>query len=250
MNSPGTSLRSRMNRLLSAPIAYAIDHSPALQQLASSRIETRRLPIELARLQKRGLDIRTVYDIGAHQGAWTRELQPTLPEAEFVLFEANSVHEKALASTGSRHFTVVLSSEEKRVEFFGEGTSGDSYMRELSERYATVTPTVLQAETLDHMIEEHHLPLPDLIKVDVQGAELDILRGGLRALSHARLVLLECPTVAYNLGAPTIDEYFRFMDDQGFTALKFVGELWPDRRMRHVDILFSRIQQPDVSARG
>jgi FkbM family methyltransferase len=250
MNSPGTSARSRLNRLLSRPIAYAIDHFPALQELASSRIESRRLPIELARLRKQGLVIKTVYDIGAHQGAWTREMQQILPGAEFFLFEANGVHAESLKSTGARYFTVVLSSEEKPVEFFEEGTSGDSYLRELTERYAAVRPTVRRAETLDSMIDHHALPLPDLMKVDVQGAELDILRGGERALSHANLVLLECPIVPYNLGAPSIDEYFRFMDDQGFTVLKFVGELWPDRRMRHVDVLFARVEQPSVSGRG
>jgi len=234
-------LRSRLNRLLSIPLARALDRVPALEVLASAHVDTRRLPIALTRLQKRGLVIETVYDIGAHRGAWTAGVRRSLPGARFFLFEANEGHADALAKTGERYFTVVLSSEEKPVEFFGAGTSGDSYFRELTDRYAAVAPTTRAAATLDQMIDEHGLPYPDFIKADVQGAELDVLTGGRRALDHAKLVLLECPILPYNLGAPTIDEYFSFMDERGFTVLQFVDEQWPDGRMRHVDVLFGDV---------
>jgi hypothetical protein len=93
------------------------------------------------------------------------------------------------------------------------------------------------------MIETHALPYPDLIKADVQGAELDVLRGAPKALEHAKLVVLECPIVPYNFGAPTIDEYFLFMDERGFTVLEFADRLWPDGRMRHVDVLFGSVRE-------
>jgi FkbM family methyltransferase len=234
-------LRTRLNRLLSIPLTRALDRVPGLEQLASAHVDTRRLPIALTRLQKRGLVIETVYDIGAHRGAWTAGVRRSLPGARFFLFEANEGHADALSETGDKYFTVVLSSEQKPVEFFGAGTSGDSYLRELTERYAAVPPTTRLATTLDQMIEEHSLPYPDFIKADVQGAELDVMTGGTKALNHAKLVLLECPILPYNLGAPKIDEYFSFMDERGFTVLQFVDELWPDGRMRHVDVLFGDV---------
>jgi FkbM family methyltransferase len=233
-------LRTRVNRLLSIPITRALERFPAFEQLTSAHSNTRRLQIALARLRRSGLAIETVYDIGAHRGAWTASVRPSLPDARFFLFEANEDHADALAKIGEPYFTVVLSSEEKPVEFFSAGTSGDSYFRELTDRYASVTPTTRLATTLDQLIEMHALPYPDLIKADVQGAELDVLTGGRNALTHAKLVLLECPILPYNLGAPTIDEYFRFMDKSGFGVLQFVDELWPDERMRHVDILFGK----------
>ena len=234
-------LRTRLNRLLSIPLARALDRVPALEQLASTHVDTRRLPIALTRLQKRGLVIEIVYDIGAHRGAWTAGVRRSLPGARFFLFEANEGLAHALSKTGDSYFTAVLSSEERPVEFFGAGTSGDSYFRELTDRYAAVPPTTRLATTLDQMIDKHSLPYPDFIKADVQGAELDVLTGGIKALNHAKLVLLECPILPYNLGAPKIDEYFSFMDEHGFTVLQFVDELWPDERMRHVDVLFGDV---------
>lgn len=234
-------LRTRVNRLLSIPLARALDRLPGLEQFTSAHADTRRLHIALTRLRRRGLVIEAVYDIGAHRGSWTAGVRPSLPGARFFLFEANEEHADALAQTGERYFTVVLSSEAKSVEFFGAGTSGDSYFRELTDRYAAVTPTTRLAATLDQMIEEHALPDPDFIKADVQGAELDVLAGGTQALNRAKLVLLECPILPYNLGAPTMDEYFSFMDEHGFTVLQFVDALWPDGRMRHVDVLFGNV---------
>ncbi|MGZ4335744.1 MAG: FkbM family methyltransferase [Gaiellaceae bacterium] len=236
---------TNIKRFLSIPVVRALDRFPALEQLTSAHTHGRRLQIALTRLRRRGLLIETVYDIGAHRGAWTNGVRESLPGTRFFLFEANDAHAEDLDKTGERYFTEILSSEEKEVEFFGMGTSGDSYLRELTDRYATAAPTTRRATTLDRMVELHQLPYPDFIKVDVQGAELDVLAGGATALSHAKLVLLECPILPYNAGAPTIDAYFGFMDRKGFTVLEFVDELWPDGRMRHVDVLFARVSHLD-----
>jgi hypothetical protein len=104
-----------------------------------------------------------------------------------------------------------------------------------------VKPSKLRATTLDRLAMLHDLPDPDLIKVDVQGAELDVLRGGTDVLGKAKVVLLECPVVDYNQGAPTMHEYLRFMDERGFTVLDFLDRIWQGGRMIHVDVLFVRV---------
>lgn len=232
-------IRRRINRVLRVPVAAAIERLPALEQLVSSMTDARRLHIALTRLKRRGLQIEVVYDIGAHRGQWTTTVRSTLPEARFYLFEANEAHTGALQETGERYFTAVLSSEEKLVEFYATGSPGDSYFRETTQLYAGVQPRKLRTTTLDDLVQDQDLPAPDFIKADVQGAELDVLRGGQHTLRKAKLVLLECPIVEYNEGAPTIDEYFRFMHEVGFTPLDFVARIWRDGRMVQVDVLFA-----------
>ncbi len=129
------------------------------------------------------------------------------------------------------------------MEFYG---TGDSYYREATKNYGGVEPRRVRATTLDRLIERHDLPGPDLIKADVQGAEIDVLRGERRALERARLALLECPIVGYNVGAPRIDEYFRFMDDEGFSPIDFVNGLWQRERLVQVDILFANVRAHPV----
>ncbi len=235
-------IRTSLNRLLGFPIAAVLTHVPALEQFVGASVDKRRLHIALTRLRRRGLKIEIVYDIGARLGWWTETVRPSLPGARFFLFEANDMHAKALQETGERHFAELLSSEEKLVEFYATGAPGDSYFREATGHYAGVTPTTRRATTLDRVIETHDLPYPDLIKVDVQGAELDVLRGGRKALDNARLVLLECPIVEYNEGAPTIDEYFRFMDERSFTPVDFLGRTWLNGRVIQIDVLFADVR--------
>jgi len=235
-------IRTSINRLLAFPIGAALTHVPALEQFVSTKVDSRRLHIALTRLIGRGLKIEVVYDIGAHRGLWTEAVRASLPRARFFLFEANDMHTEALQQKGDRFFTAILSSEEKLVDFYATGSPGDSYFRESTEHYVEVPPTTVRATTLDHIVETHDLPYPDFIKADVQGAELDVLRGGTKALDRAKLVLLECPVVEYNEGAPSIHEYFRFMDERGFTPIDFPGRIWRKGRVVQIDVLFADIR--------
>ena len=234
-----TVVRTRINRHLGRAVTAALDRLPALEMFTNARADTRRLHTKLVQTKRRGIRIDTVYDIGAHRGEWTRETRASLPDAEFILFEANEVHATSLE--GERFYIGVLSSQEKLVQFWGNGGPGDSYFRETTDVYDGVAPVSVQATTLDHLIQEHGLPRPDFIKADVQGAELDVLDGGRNALDHAKLVLLECPIADYNEGAPNIHEYFSFMDECGFTPIDFVGRACQNGRVIQIDVLFADV---------
>jgi FkbM family methyltransferase len=235
-------IRTHVNRVLAPGIIAALTRLPSLERLVARHVDARRLHIALTRLGRRGVRIQTVYDIGAHDGQWSEDLRRTLPKARFVLFEANEAHASALARSGERYFIALLSSDARPVDFYGTGGAGDSYYREATRNYDAVEPRRVLATTLDRMVESNDLPYPDLIKADVQGAELDVLRGGTRALEAATLVLLECPIVEYNLGAPRIDEYFEFMDEHGFSPIDSVSGHWQQGHLVEVDVLFADVR--------
>lgn len=230
-----------VNRLLATLITVALERLPSLAQFVRLTTDRSRLPIALTRLRRHGVDIGIVYDIGAHRGEWTEYVRPSLPGARFFLFEANEAHTPVLAQLGDAFVIAALSSEERLVDFYARGGSGDSYYRETTERYVDLPPTKLQTKTLDGLMESYGLPDPDLIKVDVQGAEIDVLRGGRNALDKAKLVILECPVTEYNEGAPNIHEYFRFMEECGFGVVDFLDRMWQRGRMIHVDVLFAKL---------
>ena len=236
------SIRRRLNRHGADAVARMLTRSAKLEQLAARRVDARRLEIALTSLVRGGKRIQTVYDIGAHRGEWTRAVRRVLPEAEFVLFEGNPRHAETLRSLTRRVVIAVLADEEREVEWVATGEPGDSYRRELTAAYAGVAAERVRTSTLEGVVERDRLPLPDLIKADVQGSELDVLAGGRRAVAHAAAVLLECPIVPYNEGAPTIDAYFAAMDSVGFTVADFVHTHRHAGRATHVDVLFSRVE--------
>lgn len=168
-------------------------------------------------LQDHGHNINVVYDIGANDGRWYKDWKPILPSSKFIMFEANpNTRLRYSIEEGEKRFHQVLSDEDdKTVEFFlangGKESTGDSYYKEQTPNYSEGRSVLLKTKTLDSMIEENDLPLPDFIKMDTQGAEVDIMKGGSAALNYAKVALIEVAVMPYNEGAPNFSQYIDMM---------------------------------------
>jgi FkbM family methyltransferase len=165
--------------------------------------------------------IRTVYDIGAHKGRWARQIQRLMPGARLILFEANPLHKADLAETGFEHYIGVLGqSNDAEVPFFfrrdDAGSTGGSTYKEKTPQYADIKPVCWPRRTLASLVAEKDLPLPDLVKLDTQGAEIDVIAGGRELIAQANYVLMELPVVEYNCGAPSFDSYTSVMKELEF----------------------------------
>lgn len=184
------------------------------EQLVNALLQ-REVSITLAHL-KSILQKVNVYDIGANSGAWTKALQRKNNDIGFFLFEANQIHEDKLRETGNYYKIVVLSDKEKCVDFYSTGGTGDSYFKENSCLYHGVQSRKEKTLTLDSVVKSEGIPLPDFIKIDTQGSEIDILKGAEGCMLNARAILLECPIYPYNQGAPVMSEYVSFLLSHGF----------------------------------
>jgi FkbM family methyltransferase len=187
-----------------------------------------------------GLEIRCIYDIGANKGDWTREAKVHFPDANFILIEGNPIHKRDLEKTGYTYFIQALSDGKGTREFYSIGKTGDSFYKELTAHYTNIKPLEIDVESLDNLCDAKKLQSPDFIKIDVQGAELDVLKGGHLVCQSAIFVYMECPIIKYNLGAPTLTDYVKFMEDIGFFPSE-IGELHYSEKgfvLLQVDVLF------------
>jgi Methyltransferase FkbM domain len=81
----------------------------------------------------------------------------------------------------------------------------------------------------------------DLLKVDVQGAEIDVLRGGVRTLAGIVAIVIELSLLEYNKGAPLIGEVMRWLAEQGFALFDvFPVSRIPAGALLQVDRIFLR----------
>jgi len=174
-------------------------------------------------LQKRGMTFKNVYDIGACNGSWSRWIKQTLPDSKFYLFEANSHYLSDLIITGNSFFINVLSNEGREfVDFYPGCNTGDSYYKETTTWYDEQKPVRMTCTTLDNLIEEKNLPIPNLLKIDTQGSELDILSASKKLLGKTELILCEMPIIEYNSGAPNISEYLNFFRDHDYVPVELI----------------------------
>lgn len=213
--------------------------APGTEAFFKSILMDRKLPRTIAEAAVKGVATRVVYDIGARHGWWSEFMNRHIP-AEFILFEANDEHAPLLERRGFRFFTGILSDRERNVVWYGKGETGDSYYRENTKHYSDVEATTKRTSTLDAVIAANDLPLPDLIKLDTQGSELDILNGGQRALSHASFVYIECSLVDYNAGAPQLAEVIEYMNKHDFIPCDLGEEHRKNGALIQLDILFIR----------
>jgi hypothetical protein len=91
------------------------------------------------------------------------------------------------------------------------------------------------------------LPLPDLIKIDTQGSELDILKGAEYCLKNASVLILELPLISYNIGSPNISEIIEYLRSKRFVPFTVIQEhqILDDAiniSMAQIDIAFVKVQ--------
>jgi FkbM family methyltransferase len=171
-----------------------------------------------------------ILDIGANDGWWYNQTKTQYPNANFVLIEANSNNEPALKLLNVPYHIVCLSDCVKEVEFYittdSPTTTGASYYLENTEHFneSNIQILNLTTTTLDLLFPNETF---DIIKLDVQGSEVDIINGGQNLIQRATEIILEVPKpgVVYNIGAPSREMYFDVMYKAGFTMYDVLSEI-------------------------
>ena len=190
---------------------------------------------------KKNVALNCVYDIGAHKGEWSSFYKKTsLKESNFILFEANEQHKKDLTKKSFNFFIEILSDETKDVYFYNNNnSSGDSYFKENTPNHNGLLPEKKRSRTLDEVVFSKNLPLPDLIKIDTQGSEIDILKGAKNTLENCKLLYLECPIIAnFNNNNLNIFDYLNYLKNLDYIPQEICEVHYYHGYLIQVDILF------------
>ena len=191
--------------------------------------------------------VQTVFDIGSHNGSWTKNIaKKYFPNSKFFLFEANSVHFPYTSDLADASFNVLLSNEVGVRTFYSIAGTGDSIYKENSRFYQNVEPKEIPTNTIDNLILQNNLPVPSFVKIDVQGAELDVIRGMKNIIFQVRYLLVELNLLDYNLGAPSACEVIAYLKE-----LNFVPRAIPEIHiiegvLSQIDVFFENIGTSNV----
>jgi FkbM family methyltransferase len=220
---------------------YALNKSRRTFRLRDENLEAARdLRSYLSILELRyKVRFTSVFDIGAHQGTWSTSLAGAfLNTPNFFLFEPNVKHKSQLQATGFPNFCVLLAESEHWIDFYSINGTGDSVFPENSKHYENIRPQQLLSRTLDSVCEEFELSPPTLIKLDTQGSEISILKGGQQTLQGVSLLYLEIPVLHYNGGAPSFDQYMEYISSINFLPVGLFEIHISHGVLVQVDILF------------
>lgn len=171
-----------------------------------------------------------VFDIGSAVIHWTKEAKKVWPNSKYYLFEAVREVEDFYKEYGDPYSIGVFSDVcDKEVIFYEDPfyLGGNSYYRE-NPKYSPAALKIYKDEkgnkrittTIDYVSETNNYPEPDLVKIDVQGAEIDVLKGMVKTLRSVKHLIVELQHVEYNIGARQVQESLPFIESLGFELVK------------------------------
>ena len=162
-----------------------------------------------ADFRARGFSPSLIFDVGAADGTWTDAVQPIFPQARFVLVEPRRTAREPTvrAAIGSREGTATL-------------TDWDTGSTLLPVDPAQGPQHQVRVTTLDRLAEEHGMP--DFVKLDVEGFELEALRGAGSLFGRTRLFVIEASMYRFS-GRPLLHEVVAFMAERDYFVYDIAG---------------------------
>jgi FkbM family methyltransferase len=179
----------------------------------------------LYKLKENGFEPKIIYDIGCCVLHWTTIAQKIWPNAKIIVFDAFTCAE--FLYKNHDYFLGVLSREDNKiVRFYQNDTNpgGNSYYKEIghyssNELFNESTSSLRYTHKLDTIVNTKNFPLPDLVKIDVQGSEKDVILGGLNTFKNTTHLIVELQHLQYNENAPLASETVPFIESLGFKCV-------------------------------
>ena len=195
----------------------------------------------LQKLKSFGFEPKNILDIGANKGKWTLEIKKKVfPKAEYTLIEAIDYEELDKLSVkhdNINYKNILLDEIERLVTWYEKRNTGDSLFKENTGYFDDCKEIKRSATTLDLVFNKNEVF--ELIKIDCQGAEIPILKGGNRLIQKSSVIILEVPFMGeYNIGAPNFYEHINYMENIGYRVFDIVELHRVDNILIQIDIIF------------
>jgi FkbM family methyltransferase len=177
---------------------------------------------------KKYFEPKSILDIGANVGQFYNEIKNIFPNSYYYLVEGSESCEVVLETLNVDYSICLLSDSEKEVDFYIRKNeprcTGNSIYRENTSFYDDdqILIEKKQTKTLSNLLNNQVF---DLIKIDVQGSEIDIINGGLDIIKEAKGILMEVSLMEYNQNSPTKDFVYEYMDNLGFKPVELIGNI-------------------------
>jgi FkbM family methyltransferase len=171
-------------------------------------------------MKKQGFEPKVIYDIGSCVLHWTRSAKKIFPDAKYILFDAWEPAEELY--TGYDYHIGVLGDRERDVTFYQNDDMpfGNSYYREIATSiFPESTGRTKRMSSLDKIVKERGFPPPDLIKIDVQGAERDVIQGAIETIKNTSYMIVEMQHTEYNKDAPHYHETGAWIESMGWKCI-------------------------------
>jgi len=163
-----------------------------------------------------------IVDVGANKGDWTREALKEFPDCRFTLLEPQSWLKSSIQD---------LLDANPNISFHavGAGSKSGSFKFTILDRDDSCSFSYSEQEanekgykqidigvvTLNELIKEQDLPIPDIIKIDAEGLDIEVLKGATDFFGKTEAFMVEAGVVNKKFENSFLN-LINYMDKSGY----------------------------------
>jgi FkbM family methyltransferase len=222
---------SRWCRALAAGVAAGVEHVPPLRQLR----------------------LKTVVDVGANRGQFALAIRHMFPEARIIAFEplaaaANTFRHVVGGQPGVVFHQLAIGPSSGRAKMHVSKEADSSSLLGITQAQSELFPgtheigtTMVDVVPLDACLTPEEIVAPSLLKLDVQGFELQALEGSQKLLAAFSWIYAECSFIELYERQHLAGDVVAWLRERQF-VLRGVHNIQCDGRDRAIqgDFLFGR----------
>ena len=192
-----------------------------------------------------------IYDIGANIGTWTLLAKSIFPAAAIHAFEPLKSHIDEFLSSCNGLSNVHIhaygvgnkeSSELINVSSFSDSSSLLKATPLEFEQYGIkeLRQETVMVKRIEDLINAQQIPVPDIIKLDIQGFELEAIKGVGDYLAKVKYIICEVSFQQFYYGQASFLEIASYLNTHGFDIYAFGNNVPSGKRLYQADLLFKR----------
>ncbi|MBS1525978.1 MAG: FkbM family methyltransferase [Bacteroidetes bacterium] len=202
-------------------------------------------------ISQKGAKINVIYDVGANIGTWTMLAKSFFKDAQVHAFEPLPVHTAKFAENTRNLADVHLhkfclgNADTNAVINVSSFSDSSSILEATSLEYEQfqikkVDDVQVEVKKLSTLIAQKILPPPDLIKLDVQGFELEVLKGAEDQLAHASYIISEVSFKEYYKNQALFLDIANYLSGYNFRIYAFGHSTPVGQELGQIDVLFAK----------
>lgn len=205
----------------------------------------------LENLQQAGFSPRKIIDAGAYRGEWTRLIHGIFPAARILMIEpqpelAGLLQGVCAEIPQCRYRAALLGATSGRRKRFLIEESNSRVMEDAAEKKAGTVE--METETLESAAKAEGFDSCDLLKLDLQGQELEALSGAGSLLGRTEVIISEVSWLRIG-PVPLVEEVWEFFRKHGYRLYDVFGFNYRplDGALWQTDLIFVRQDSPLIA---
>ena len=192
-------------------------------------------------IEKYGVDLKNVIHVGGHHGHEVSLYKETNPECKVILFEPHPDTFKIMCDNVKKYddvrcLNVALGGPETSsgVMYTEVANGGQSNSLLKPALHASQYPHIVFNSTVEvyvHTLDSYQLDETfNFLSMDVQGYELEVLKGATKTLNHVDAIIAEINNAELYTGCCMVNELDEFLEKYGFVRVEsdWIGGTWGD----------------------